>query len=121
MAQCQCRDCQYATGTGHFSGLAFSTAAVNLTGAPKFFEMEADSGNMVSRGFCPNCGSLVLATTRITDTLIVSAGSLDDPSVFSPACVFFTSRGYDWDKLDPDLPKYSTEAPAGVALRGHNI
>lgn len=55
------------------------------------------------------------------DTLIVSAASLDDPSVFSPACVFFTALGHDWDKLDPDLPKYATEAPSDAKLRGQNV
>lgn len=121
MAQCQCRDCQYASGTGHCCGIAFPANAVDMKGEAKFYEITADSGHKVSRGFCPNCGTPLFATTRIEDTLIVSATSLDDPSVFSPACVFFTSRGHQWDKLDPNLPHYDTEAPADAQLRGHNV
>ena len=121
MAQCQCRDCQYASGTGHCCGLAFPTDQVSLTGEAKYYEVTAESGQKVSRGFCANCGSPLFATNRVANNLIISAASLDDPSVFSPICVFFASRGHEWDLLDPDLTKYDTEAPAGTKVPGHNV
>jgi hypothetical protein len=105
--QCQCRDCQRATGTGHANALAFPAAAVTVTGEPKFHQVRGDSGNTVERGFCPQCGSPVLWTfSRNRDAVAVMAGSLDDPSQFAPKMAFFTSRGHAWDRLDPDLPKF---------------
>ena len=58
--QCQCRDCQRATGTGHADGLGFPENAVALVGTLSFYEVIGDSGKTVSRGFCPKCGSPVL-------------------------------------------------------------
>ena len=36
--QCQCRDCQRATGTGHADGLGFPENAVALVGTLSFYE-----------------------------------------------------------------------------------
>jgi hypothetical protein len=51
----------------------------------------------------------------------ISAGSLDDPSVFRPGFVVYTSRGHAWDRVDPALPSFpkippmpgDAEQPAG--------
>jgi hypothetical protein len=37
--------------------MAFPQAAVMLTGELRFHDIRADSGNTVSRGFCPDCGA----------------------------------------------------------------
>ena len=58
---CQCLDCQHETGGGHASFLAFPADAVKLTGTPRFYEVKADNGNTMRRGFCPTCGSPVVA------------------------------------------------------------
>ena len=107
--QCQCRDCQRATGSGHLSAMAFPAAAVALTGTPKFHTSRGDSGNTVDRGFCPDCGSPVIwKFSRNPGMVAIVAGSLDDPSRFAPQVVFFASRGHAWDLLDPKLPKFET-------------
>ena len=107
--QCQCRDCQRATGSGHVNAMAFPQAAVMLTGELRFHDIRADSGNTVSRGFCPNCGAPVMwKFTSNPEVRAIVAGSLDDPSVFSPQKVFYASRGHVWDRLDPALPKFDT-------------
>jgi hypothetical protein len=36
-----------------------------------------------------------------------SGGGLDDPSVFQPSFVCYTSRGHAWDLVDPALPSFS--------------
>jgi len=112
-AHCQCRACQHFSGTGHFSVMAVPKAAVTLTGTPKFYEAKGDSGNTLSRGFCPTCGSPVFGlTTGMPDMAVLPAGSLDDPSVFKPSVVVFTEHGPAWDYLDPALPKFPQMPPA---------
>ena len=107
--QCQCRDCQRATGSGHLSAMAFPQEAVRLTGELKFHDARGDSGRTVSRGFCPSCGAPVMwKFDRKPPLCGILVGSLDDPSVFAPQMVFFTSRGHAWDRLDPALPKFDT-------------
>ena len=120
--QCQCLHCQHETGGGHTSFIAFPVDAVKLTGAPRYYEMEAESGNIVRKGFCPTCGApVVSATSGLPGVTTVSAGSLDDPGVFKPQFVCYTSRGHAWDLVDPALAKFpkmppmptTAEQPAG--------
>lgn len=111
--QCQCLDCQRETGGGHASFMAFPADAVQLTGTPRFYEAKADSGNTVRRGSCPTCGSpVVRRTSGMPDMMTISAGSLDDPSVFKPEFVVYTSRGHAWDRIDPALPSFPKMPPA---------
>ncbi|MGH6900140.1 MAG: GFA family protein [Geminicoccaceae bacterium] len=114
--QCQCRDCQHETGGGHASFMALPADAVKLTGTPRFYEVRADSGNMVRRGFCPTCGSPVVGgSSGMPGMTTIAAGSLDDPSLFKPQFVVYTSRGHAWDLVDPELPSYPAMPPRGGA------
>ena len=110
--QCQCRDCQHESGGGHTSFMAFPADAVRLTGPPRYYEVTADSGNRVRRGFCPTCGASVLSlSSGMPEMTSVPAGSLDDPSVFEPGFVVYTSRGHAWDRVDPALPSFPQMPP----------
>ena len=110
---CQCTGCQKATGAGHASVLAFPRAAAKITGSPKFHESPADSGNIARRGFCTNCGSLVLGgSSGRPDMLVVFVGSLDDPGRFAPQAVVFHAHAQPWDVIDPALPTFPTIPPA---------
>jgi hypothetical protein len=106
-AQCQCRDCQRATGTGHADILSFAEKDLNLSGQLSFHEVTGGRGKTVSRGFCAKCGSPVLWRFAVNPGIaVVMAGSLDDPSVFLPQAVMFASQGHVWDYLNPGLPKF---------------
>jgi hypothetical protein len=113
MNDCQCRDCQSASGTGHGSYLTFpSRAAVTLAGIAAQWEMVADSGNVKTRGFCPACGAPVYLTfAAMPDLIAVHAASLDDPGRFKPGAVTYSSRGLPWDTLDPSLQMFEKMPP----------
>jgi hypothetical protein len=120
--QCQCRDCQHESGGGHTSFMAFPTSAVKLAGTPRFYESKADSGNTIRRGFCPICGSPVIAdTVGLPGVTTISAGSLDDPSAFKPEFVCYTIRGHAWDLVDPMLPSFPKmpSMPGDAEERAH--
>jgi hypothetical protein len=115
---CQCRDCQRATGAGHNTIMAVPEADITITGDLRYFDKPADSGNIVSRGFCPTCGSSVLSkNAAMTGMLFLLAGCLDDPGVLEPMMAVFTSRGNDWDRLDPALMSFP-EMPPRVPGQG---
>jgi hypothetical protein len=82
MNDCQCRDCQRKSGTGHGSYLTFPRRIdVKLKGEAKHWDMVGDSGNVKTRAFCPICGSPVYMTfAAMPDLFTVHATSLDDPS-----------------------------------------
>lgn len=110
---CQCRDCQQKSGTGHGSYLTFpSRADVKITGAATDWRVKADSGNEKIHSFCPVCGSPVYLTFAAMPVLAVHAASLDDPARFKPAVVTYSSRGLEWDSLDPSLQTFEKMPPA---------
>jgi hypothetical protein len=113
MNDCQCRDCQHKSGTGHGSYLTFaSRQSIKLQGEAKEWELVADSGKVKTRGFCPTCGSPVYLTfTATPDFFTVHAASLDDPRRYKPQAVTYTARGYAWDQLDPVVPKFEKMPP----------
>jgi hypothetical protein len=101
MNDCQCRDCQRKSGTGHGSYLTFPRMAVKLRGEAKHWDIVGDSGNVKTRAFCPACGSPVYMTFAARpDRFTVHAASLDDPSRYKPQMVMYGVRGYAWDHVD---------------------
>lgn len=110
--ECQCRDCQQESGTGHQSHLTFMRTDVKLSGEASQWEMIADSGNAKTRYFCPTCGSPVYLTfSAMPQFFSVRAASLDDPSRFKPQVLTYAARGYGWDHVDPALQRFAGMPP----------
>jgi hypothetical protein len=105
---CYCRDCQRSSGTAMASILGVPKGTVKiLQGEARYFELTADSGNKISRGFCPTCGTpLFSLLAGMPDMMGIKASSLDDPSRFSPAMNLFTSSAPAWAPLTENLPNF---------------
>ena len=111
--QCQCRDCQRDTGSGHASVMVFARAALRIAGPVSEILRTADTGAHKLKGFCGTCGSpLYNQPVSKPDMVGIYIGSLDDPSGFRPDIVMFTSRGHAWDHLDPAVPKLPNMRPS---------
>ena len=81
--------------------------AIQITGEVKFYDAPADSGNIVSRAFCPNCGSAIYTTnSSMAGMTFVRASSLDTPEVFQPQVIVYAKRAPSWDIMDSDLPAF---------------
>ncbi len=112
MGQCHCKDCQRATGTGHISLARFKREHVTIEGTTKTFAVTADSGNINTRHFCPNCGSRLFGENSAFPGMInVTAGSVDDNSWFSPQRVLYTKARPAWDMTTEDVPNYDAMPP----------
>jgi hypothetical protein len=104
---CHCRDCQKSTGTGHVSVVALPSSAVKMSGKTTAYSVTADSGQVYTRHFCPTCGSLVYGEpAAMPGVMTITAGTLDDSSVFQPQTVIFTRSRPAWDRLDSGLPEF---------------
>ncbi|MEX2499488.1 MAG: GFA family protein [Wenzhouxiangellaceae bacterium] len=109
---CHCIDCRKSSGTGHCSHMIVPESAFSVEGEVKFYDAPADSGNLVSRGFCPNCGSPVYSTNSgMPGMVFVRASSLDNPEVFKPQMVVYTDRAASWDRIDGSLPSFAAMPP----------
>lgn len=112
MADCQCRDCQRKSGTGHGSYLVFPRASVTVTGDATHWDLVADSGNVKTRAFCPRCGSPVyMIFAANPGVFAVHAASLDDPGRYKPQLVTYRVRGHAWDHIDTTLPGFDRMPP----------
>jgi hypothetical protein len=111
MGNCHCRDCQQATGTAFAAAILVPRNAVAITGEVKYYDVAGDSGQIISRGFCLNCGSRLFGKRAIADFLSIMAGSLDDPSWFRPAMDLYTASAQPWDYMNPDLSKFPKSPP----------
>ena len=110
---CHCTDCQRASGGPYAPVMMFPKGAVHVTGTTKYFASKGDSGNVIERGFCLNCGShLFVRLEAIPGMLGIRPGSLDDASLFQPSLDFFVSSAQPWDQMDQSLPK-TPHSPRG--------
>lgn len=110
---CQCRQCQRISGTGHGSYLTFAgRPLVKLEGRATHWDMKGDSGHAKTRGFCPICGSPVYLTfSGMPDFFTIHAASLDDPARYQPQAVTYRSGGPAWDRVDPAVTAFAEMPP----------
>jgi len=103
---CHCRDCQRASGGAFCPVLYVPRTALTVTGEGKYYDVKAESGNNVSRGFCSQCGSPVFILAELVPHLQgLWAASLDNPSLFQPQVHVWTDRAQPWDYMTPTLAK----------------
>jgi hypothetical protein len=83
---CHCRDCQRQSGSAFAAGWRVPAAGFRVTqGEPKLYVRAADSGNEITRAFCPDCGTMLfLRVSARPDLVAIRVGTLDDPSAPKP-------------------------------------
>jgi hypothetical protein len=108
MFHCHCRDCQRSSGGPFTSFVVVPGEAFRLLqGALRFHESPSHRGGTTHRGFCPDCGSPILAKTDANpDIVAIRTASLDDPSWFKLQMDVWTSDAHPWDQMNPALPKF---------------
>lgn len=114
VGHCHCIDCRKSSGTGHCTHLVVPATAFEVTGAVTFYDRPADSGNIVSRGFCGTCGSPIYSTNSgMKGVVFPRASVLDDPDVITPQMIVYASRAPAWDHMNPALPAFAIMPDGG--------
>ena len=104
---CFCTDCQKITGTDGYAGYMVKTNDFRLiSGEPVVHEKTSKEGRIVKRHFCGKCGSNLWGVTEFGLTS-VSAGTLDDSSVFAPTKKVFVHDAPSWARVPSDLEELS--------------
>ncbi|VAW53391.1 hypothetical protein MNBD_GAMMA05-340 [hydrothermal vent metagenome] len=113
MGQCHCDDCQRSTGTGHASNAFFKKETVNIKGETSSYESKTDTGSIITRYFCPKCGSRLFGTSNVATNIIsISAGTLNDSSWFKANAIVYGKRRPKWDIMAKDILSFKEMPPA---------
>lgn len=107
-AYCHCADCRKCTGSAF--GISIPVLKSNfllVCGNPGAFTKTGDSGNELTRHYCPQCGSpLFTSSPRHPDRVYVKAGALDEPAIVEPAYQSWVSSSVSWAAIPPGLRRY---------------
>ena len=114
VGDCYCTDCRRSSGTSHSTHAVVAADALSLSGEVRFYDAPADSGNIVSRGFCPRCGAPVYSTNSgMPGMAFVRVSSFDNPSLAAPQMTVYASRAPAWARIDPARPAFPTMPDGG--------
>ena len=115
MLNCHCRDCQRSSGGPFSSFIVVPKNAFHiLKGSLRFHASPSERGGHNHRGFCPECGSPILASPdSAPDILAIRPASLDDPSWFNPQVDVWVTDAHPWDQMNPALAKFDKYPPTG--------
>jgi hypothetical protein len=106
--QCHCRECQYISGGHPNAVMAMPEAGFKYTkGSPKQFR-RSDLPNPVTREFCAQCGTHILAKAAgVPGAVILKVGTLDDQSVYGgPQMVIYTIDKQSYHHVPDGVPTF---------------
>ena len=100
---CHCAVCRKMSGAAFGAWFGVFRDNCETTGDIAFYEITADSGNIVRRGTCAICRSPVYnQNSKMPDVLIIAAGSLDRPELFAPRMRLYADNAPAWCASDND-------------------
>ncbi|MFT4571224.1 MAG: hypothetical protein ACI8TX_002636 [Hyphomicrobiaceae bacterium] len=106
--QCCCRECQYISGGSPNLVMGMPEAGFSYTkGSPKPFSRN-DLETPVTREFCADCGTHILAKSAgMPGAVMLKIGTLDTPSVFEgPQMVIYTIDKQAFHHLPEGVPTF---------------
>jgi hypothetical protein len=110
--KCYCNDCRKTSAAGYAAMIGVPAGTMSVTGDVKEFHSKADSGSIVTRAFCPGCGTGVYNRNAAMPHLIaLRASTLDDPSLFAAQMIVYASRAPAWDPVSEDVPAFAELPP----------
>lgn len=112
MRLCWCRVCQYLGAGNATVNVVFPSNAITIEGSPRDYRSVADSGNVMHRRFCADCGTpLFSAAESRPHLIIVRNGALDDTALMKPSGTIWTDSAPEWAWIDEALPQYTGQPP----------
>lgn len=116
---CWCRDCQHLAGNGTANVLV-AAEGLSISGTLSEYIKPADSGNQITRQFCPSCGTHLFAKSSARPEFrVLRAGNLDEPSSIKPTMNIWAASAPVWACLDASLERVEQQplppkpSPAG--------
>lgn len=110
---CHCTHCQKISGAGSSHNAVVATSAVKFTsGQPKRFRDTAQSGNILYRYFCGDCGSsLYSQREKMPEMTILKVGTLDKAGDMKLVMNIWTNSARPWMHIDPATERHPENRP----------
>ena len=107
---CHCADCRRVSGSAFGISVRVDASQFRIVrGRPRTFTKAGDSGRLVTRAFCGDCGSpLFTLPPERPDVVFIKAGSLDDPTLVKPDRQAWTRSRVSWAEIDPQIATFET-------------
>ena len=99
---CHCLNCQKLTGSAFVINLWIERERVAIAGAePKFYRLTAGSGQAHDVYYCEHCGTRLWSRFEAVpgETILLRAGTLDDPAAVTPDVHIYTRSKLPWVRL----------------------
>lgn len=89
---CHCVDCRRSGGSLFHYGIMLDKSCFKFTGTPACFEIQSDSGRIIQRFFCQQCGSGLWNELEIAPKgIVLKGGTLDElPGSLKPTAEVYT-------------------------------
>jgi len=106
-ANCHCEDCRKTSGAAYSTFVFMMTDNVDISGTANTFNHTADSGAVLTKHFCGECGSPFASTHEARHGMIgIRAGIINEHDIVKPQANVFASGKLDCTILDPDIPAF---------------
>lgn len=107
VTRCHCDHCKKQSGSLFSINAIVRDRDFKLIGKTKVFTDIGDSGSLVLRHFCPNCGSPVFATLEsMPKKVVVKAGIISGTDDLRPTIEIYTANAIGWNPLLTDVKCY---------------
>jgi len=100
---CHCTSCQKVSGSGGTVNALIASKDFKLDkGTLKRYTATADSGRILHRYFCGDCGAHIYSQREITpERIVLRAGSIENAPPMKVASHIWTRSARPWDPIDP--------------------
>ena len=94
---CHCLNCKKRSGSAFAAQARWPEERVTIEGRSNSFELVADSGNVATFHFCPECGSDVHydINGKFDGQIAIPLGAFDDPFFLKPRFSVWEERKHD--------------------------
>ena len=113
IAQCHCDDCRRVTGSSFATNVFVKKKDLTvLQGTTKSYRHTADSGNTMTKEFCPECGSQLFGwSSGGPGVRSIKVGSIDDASFVEPQIEVFASKALPFTQHPETTKKFERMPP----------
>lgn len=103
---CHCEDCRRSTGSVYGTNVFVDEDKVQITGEVSLYVHTADSGNEMTKRFCPNCGTLLFGNSSgRQNSVSIRGGTIDQFDLIKPQMNVFVAKKIESTPINDSLPR----------------